>query len=604
MVQSLQVVDLDFDTLRNDLIAFLRQNPVFKDYDFAGSSLSVLVELLAYNTQKNAFLTNMLFSEAFLDSGQLSASVFSHAKELNYTPRSARSAKASINVGFYATGESQPYIIQKGESFSSLVKNTQFVFTIPKTLIISSANNYYNFTTDIYEGVYVQDTYVYNVSEDIPYPTYRLTNKQADTTSLTVAVFEDGSTAGVPYTFKTSFLGLDNLSKVFFLQIDENGFYEIVFGDGVIGYKPKNNSTIILDYRITNSLAPNGAGSFVINFNPTGTSGELINGISNNPVITTTSIASGGAPQESIESVRYYAPRSFQTQERAIVPSDYETLLKTQFPEINAVNAYGGEDANPPQYGKVIVSIALTDFDTIPDSLETEYYNFLKSRCGLTTTPIFIDPEYTYIEVNSLVRYNYNITSNTSDRIKTLVTTAINNYNIDNLNDFNVILRYSNFTTTIDTSDISIISNITDILCYKKIPIKLNTASNYTINYNFALDNTIPIETYPHTTRDSTLSSSGFYYNGTYVSLEDDGNGNVNIVQYLNSNYLLVSQIGTIDYINGIVTLTNIIFDSFDGTDFLIYVRPKDKDIISQQNTILLIEPSAINLTIQPVTNM
>lgn len=599
MAKSLNLVDLDFNSLKQDLINYLKSNPIFKDYDFVGSNLNQLIEVLAINSQKNAFLTNMLFSEAFLDSAQLTSSVFSHSKDLNYIPRSARSAKAKVQVDFYATSENQPYIIQKGESLSALVKNSQYVFTIPKTIIVSSSNNQFSFTTDIYEGVYVKDTYVYTTNEDNQYPSFKITNKAADTSSLTVAVFEDGSSTGTSYSLATSLLDITNTSQVYFLQVDSKGYYEVLFGDGIIGYKPKENATIILDYRITNDITPNGASSFVLNFDPTGMYNELLEGFQENPKVTTLNIASGGAKQESIESVRYYAPRYFQTQERAVVPSDFETLLKTQFPEIDAVNAYGGEDATPPQYGKVIVALSLSGFSIVPDSKKEEYYQFLRRRT-MMAKPIFIDPEYTYLSIESIIRYNINITSNTSERIQTIVTGVIMDYNNNYLSDFNVVLRYSKLISLIDDSDPSIISNITNISCFKKILPELNTSANYVIQFDFALDE-YDTRSYPHYEHYSSVFSTNFYYQGLYVLLEDDGNSNINIVQYLNSKYVRVETIGIVDYSSGKIILNNLQIDSYDGSDFRIYVRPKDKDIMAQKNTILEIDPASIKLQIQQI---
>jgi len=599
--QSLSLVNLDFDLLKSDFIEFLRGNPLWKDYDFTGSNLNLLIELLAQNTEKNAFLTNMLFSEAFLDSALLSASVFSHAKELNYIPRSCRSAKATIQLDFNATAENQPYILQKGQSFSTIVKNSQYIFTIPKTVIIASANTSFSITTDIYEGIYVKDSYVFQSNADEPYPRFRITNKKVDTDSLTVAVFEDGDTIGTSYNLVTSLLDLDNTSLVYFLQVDANGFYEVFFGDGVVGNVPKENSTVILDYRVTNDIIPNGASAFVINFDPTGDFHELNDGI-NNPEVTTIEQAKGGSKQEDIEAVRFWAPRHFQTQERMVVPSDYNTLMKRQFPEIISVNVYGGEDASPPQFGKVIVSVFLNDFETLPDSKKDEYTKFILRRCPLSIRPVFINPEFTFIEIDSIVRYNVNVTTNTPDRIITLVIQSIIDFNNTFLDDFNVIMRFSHLIRAIDDADPSILSNITNIRAYKKINVVQNIGTNYDIRFNFALDNDIPVRSYPHADREKTLCSSTFTTDGRSVFLEDDGNGNIHMVQFVKDQIVSIDIVGKVDYSRGAIQLVNLKIDAFEGVNFIIYVKPRDNDITVSKNTILTIEPQTIKLNIQPIS--
>jgi len=586
ITKSLNLVDLDFAGQKNDLIEFLKGQTLFKDYDFEGSNLNILVDLLAYNGNKHAFLTNMLLSEAFLDSAQLTSSVFSHSKDLNYLPRSARSSRANITVDFVATGESQPYIIQKGSSFATLIKNTSYVFSIPETISVSSPNTQFSFTTDVYEGIYVKDSYVYNSTDLVPYPTFRLTNKNIDTTSLTVAVYEDNSTIATPFKYASSLLGLTELDKIFFLQASETGYYEIQFGDGIIGYTPKQNSLIVLDYRITSADLANGAKSFNINFDPTGAFAEL--NLSTTPSVLTNESATGGAKAEAIESVRYYAPRHFQTQERCVVPADYITLMKINFPEINAITAYGGEELEPARFGYVVISIDIPGLDTLPISKENDYNKFLLPRMPMSIMPLFIDPERTYVQVNTLVRYNINITTNTPNRIESLVSTAIANYNIVELNDFDVTLRFSQLTSDINEADPSIISNITSIKLYKKLNPNWGVSNNYTIDFKTKI---VP-----------GLSSTGFTYEYEHVYLQDSGTGDVQVFKYINNQTVIIDTIGTIDYEKGIIIMNDLIFDNYDGNYFKVYVTPADPDVSTMQHTILAIEADEVNMTIQQIS--
>lgn len=588
---SIDLINLDFDTLKLSLISYLKSQDMFKDYDFEGSNLNTLIDLLAYNTQKNAFFYNMSFAEHWLDSAQLRDSVLSRAKELNYVPRSARSAKATVKVSFQATGESQPYVIQKGQSFSTLIKNNSYVFSIPETITVSSANNSFEFTADIYEGTYIKDSFIFSNQEN---QRFRISNPNVDTNSISVTVYEDNSVIGDHYIMSEYLLDVDDKSKVFFLQASEKNSYEILFGDGIIGRKPKLNSLIVLDYRICHAKDPNGARNFVLNFDPT--SQEGVSELLDTPEIVTLSQAFGGEDIESNESVKYYAPRHFQVQQRTIIPSDYEVSLKTQFPEINAVSAIGGEDMNPPKFGKVYIAVDLSDVDGLPDLKKAEYEKFIRSRSPMK--PIFIEPQYTYFAINSLVRYNENLTTNTPNTIKAIILSEINNYNENYLDDFNVTLRSSKFSSMIDTADSSIISNITDINLFKKLLPDTNIPINIVINFGVKINSSYKDERINPYNISSSIYSSSFVYKGISVHLEDKG-GIIYIVS--NSTRDELTNIGTVNYDTGIIKLNNITFDSYNDEYFKVYCEPLDKDISLPKDTIASIAHDEINIQIEMI---
>ena len=551
---SLNLVGLDFNTLKNDFKNFLRSQDTFKDYDFEGSNISVLMDLLAYNSYKNAFYLNMAVSEAFLDSSQLEASVLSHAKELNYVPRSARSSRCKIRVDFQASGDTQPYLIEKGSSFTSIIKNDSVIFTIPESITVSSPNTSFNFETYVYEGIYLKESFIVDYNQENQ--RFIATNKNIDTESLTVTVYEDGNDVGENYSLASTLLGLSNTSKVFFLQASDLGNYEVIFGDGIIGKKPKDRSTIILDYRVS----------------------------------------------RGINSVKYYAPRHFQIQERAVTPSDYEIILKTQFPEINTLSVYGGEEVDPPRFGKVFIAIDVSDVEGIPENRKNEYYSFIKRRSPLSIDPIIVEPIFTYISVTSKVRYNINISKATPERLKSLVTQSITNYNTEYLNDFNTTLRYSKFNSSIDSSDTSIVSNLTELQIYKKIKLQLGVGQNYDINFNVPLINDLPElpDQYLATDR-HTITSSVFTFNGIECLIEDNSSGILKIVQLIGDVHKKIIDIGTVNYDTGTLKLINFIPDAFQGNDFKIYAKPRDNDISVGKNTILTIESSEIKVSIEPV---
>lgn len=585
---SLNLVDLDFASLKSSLTNYLRSQSQFADYDFDGASINVLLELLALNTNKIAFLQNMTNAEGHLDSAQLRNSILSKAKELNYTPRSTRSAKAKIRVSFDATGESQPYIIEKGSQISTFIKGQSFVFSIPETITVASGNNSFTFDSEIYEGVYNKDGYIFQAG--VENQRFKITNKNVDTSSITVVVYEDGDQVGQVYTNAVSMLGLTEFSKVFFLQTNQTGHYEIFFGDNIIGRQPKTNSTIIIDYRISNGPLGNGARQFSVDFDPTGYSQ-----LTSTPEVVVLETASNGAEMETDESIKYYAPRHYQVQERAVVDTDYQILLKRQFPELNAVAVYGGETVDPPLFGKVIIAVDIANVDGLPDSKKNEYTAFISKRMVGPIRPIFKSAEFTYFVVYGNIRYNLNITAASINRINTLVSDTITSYNQKYLDDFNSTLRLSSLTSLIDQSDPSIISNQLVVDIYKKINPTLNVDQQILIDFGTELDSN---DRHQYSNY-STIYSTVFTYKGQLVTLVDDQEGNVYINDSVRNKN--ITKIGTVNYTTGSITLSKFNIDDYQGSAIKLFAVPKDKDISSTMNNILTIEADQIHLTIEPL---
>ena len=587
---SLVLSSLDFDTIKNTFKAYLQSQDRFNDYDFDGSNISVLLDVLAYNTFHNAFYLNMVGNEMFLDTAQLRDSVVSHAKELNYTPRSFKSAQANVDIIVTSTNPlKRSIMIPKGTTFTARFGARNFTFSTGENIVITNfvlnSNNTITFTernVTLYEGYYVVDNYLYKETNP---QRFLITNKNVDVSSIQVNVIEDGGANTVTYRRAQSLFDLDQTSSVFFIQGAENEQYEVIFGDGVTGRKPKNNSTISIEYRICNGELPNGSSAFT----PDGTiDGET------NIRISTNEAASSGSVSESLDSIKYNAPRHFTTQERAITTEDYENLLKLNFPEINTVTAFGGEDLDPPQFGRVFVAVDLKEVDGIPDIKKQEYYRFLKPRSPVSIEPVFVNPEYTYLNIRSRVRYNINITRLTVDDIKTIVSSAIVNYAQQNLNNFNRVFRYSNVVRAIDDSQISIISNETDVRVIKIFRPNTQTFQNADINFNIPLDTTNSVAAGGY-----TLTSTQFIYSGQRASFQDDGLGNVRIVSAINEQ--VITTIGVINYTTGLLQLSNLKIDSYDGNAIKIYAVPKSRDVSTINNVILNIIEEDVDLTIEPV---
>lgn len=591
---SIILSNLDFDTHKNTLIAYLKSQDRFKDYDFDGSNMSVLLDILSYNTFHNAFYLNMIGNEMFMDTAQLRDSVVSHAKELNYTPRSFTSAVANVSIVFNVTGEPnrRSIVIPKGQAFTSRFSNKIYTFTTAENIVVTDfvANTvsgslvFTGSDISLYEGYYINDTFTYSSQNP---QRLLISNKNVDVSSIAVTVIEDVGGTTLEYRRATSLFDIDSTSQVFFVQGAENSSYEIVFGDGISGRKPKDNSVITVEYRISNGELPNGCNAFTPDSN--------IDGIAySNIRVSTSSAASGGSVSESIESIKYNAPRHFTTQERAVTTEDYENLLKLNFPEINTVTAFGGEDLDPPQFGRVFVAVDLKEVDGLPEAKKDQYYRFLKPRSPVSIDPVFVNPEYTYIGVDTSVNYNINITRLTSDDIRTIVSSAILSYAATNLNNFNRTLRYSKLVQSIDNSQLSIISNETTVRLIKVSRPALGTALTYDIHFNTALDSGPAAVVGGY-----TLKSSLFTYEGQKATLRDNGLGVVEVISVATNQP--ITAVGTINYDTGLVQLSNVTFESYDGNGIKVYAVPKNKDISTINNVILNIIEEDVNVTVIPV---
>ncbi len=619
---SIVLTQLDFDSYKDSLKTFLKSQDRFKDYDFDGSNLSVLLDVLSYNTYQNAFYLNMISNEMFLDSAKLRDSVISHAKELNYLPRSFRSSSAVIQLVITSSDASKrSIVIPKGTSFTSRVDDFTYNFSTTENYVITnrtpSGSNfvYESEAIRVYEGNYLSDTYTVNYDRPL---NYKISNKRVDLESLLVTVFEDNGTTVQTYKRATSLFGHDGNSKVFFLQPGIGDTYEVVFGDGVVGRKPKNNSVCIIEYRTCNGELPNGAFKFINTAR-----------IDNEPnvVIETITAATDGAVSEDLNSIKYNAPRAFTTQERAVTSEDYENLLKANFPEINAVVAYGGEDATPPQYGRIFLSIDLDEVDGLPKIKEAEYKKFLRSRSSVAIEPLFVSPDYTYLYVNTNIKYNINLTGLNPEDIRTNVIDSILNHASTNLNNFGRTLRYSRFIRDIDAAETSIISNETEVELVKYLTPVLSTTvtstptstsgslvslatsgvvssgQNVTIDFKNPLQNDIPGKGSEYLTGDiHVVSSSTFTYNGlSNCRLEDDGDGAMRIVNTSGTNNRTILKIGTVNYDTGIIQIDNFNITNYTGTSLKIYAKPRTLDITSSQNVILNILENDVDVSIEQI---
>jgi hypothetical protein len=593
MAGQQDLLNLDYDTAKAALIEYLKSQDTLKSYNFSDTVMNEILNVLGVNTFKLMYYYNLVNSESWLDSAQLRSSVISHAKDLNYIPRSAKSSEAIVDIEIPTDGALTILSIPKGTLFSGRIGSQTFNFTTDTTSVYTSSNGTFNVEDlTIYEGTYINETYV--VDYTIETQRFLITNKNADIDSVSVTVVEDGGSFIYDYIYYPSLLGVTPKTLSYFIQCNETEQYEIVFGNDLFGRKPKNGAVVQITYRTALGDIANGIETFELLTDVT--EGHL----SGLPTTSTVSISSSGAVAEDIESIRFMAPRHYETQDRAISESDYENLLRGQFPEIRSIAVFGGETLSPPIYGRVYISVDLDNIDGLPQSKKDQYTKFITPRCVMR--PFFITPETLYYRVESIINYDVSKTTLSESDIKTIVTSAIASYNNDNLDDFKVNLRYSKFIKQIDDSHSSIESNETDIFLYKKISPVAGEAQNIDVDMVVPIYNKHQSVIASHLlSKDHSVYSTQFYYNGILSRIEDDSFGNLIIVNQVSSNDIFLKNIGSVDYATGKIKIIDFNPSSYSGSHIKIFIKPAEKDIEITGNNILTVEFDQIQLTVRPI---
>ena len=595
MATKLDISELDFDAVKANLKTYLSSQTEFSDYDFEGSGMSVLLDVLAYNTHYLGYNANMLANEMFLDSADLRSSVVSLAKAVGYTPTSATSSTADIKaVVNNATGAS--LTMTRGTKFTTTVNSQSYTFVNNADVSISPVDGVYSFdSVTLYEGSLL--TFKYTVDTTDTEQRFIIPNDNTDTTTLTVKIQNSSSDSTTAvYKKATGITELDDTSKVFFLQEIENQKFEVYFGDGVLGKSLEDGNIVILEYVVTNRDAANGASTFALSGN--------IGGFSD-VTITTNSNASGGTGPESISSIKYNAPRDYSAQDRAVTADDYKTLVKTLYANAQAVQVWGGEDHSTPNYGKVYISIKAKSGANLTVATKESIVTSLKRYAVASVTPTIIDPETTYLTLVSNFKYNSSLTTKDVTTLQTNVLSTISTYNTDTLQNFTGMFRHSALGKNIDATDTSILSNVTTVKMYKNFTPTLNSAIQYTISYNNAFYN-------PHADHNKTaggiVSSTGFKINDDSSAnehfLDDDGSGIIRA-------YYLVSGVrtytdatfGTINYTTGEIILTAAHLTSISNVDgatstvVRVFVIPNSNDIVPVRNQVLQIDTANSTVT-------
>ena len=590
--------ELDFDNIKANLVSYMKAtDTTFNDYNYEGSAMSTIIDVLAYVTHINSMNANFALNETFLDTSQLRSSVVSHAKLLGYTPRSISPSVAYIDMTM-AKGNATPLwnhdgsntplplTLARGTAFNTTIDGVNYpMFASDTTTINYNETDGWKFSNiKIEQGTLADISYTY---QDNTFEQYLIPINNVNTASIKVTVIDSSATsASKVYSLNTNMVTLDGTSEVYFLEEGRDGYYEVKFGDNIIGKRPGNGNTITIEYAaIASGVDVNGATTFTMTDSLNGNSDETI---------TLVTKAVGGAARETLEAIKFNAPLAHISQNRAVTPDDYKTIIKNEFADLDAVAVWGGEDHDVPDYGKVYVSIKPLSGETLTEAQKTTIKtSILKPKNVVSITPVLVDPEYTYIDLEVYFKYNPNKATVTASGLATSIRNTLVSYNNDTLKSFNGVYRDSNVGKLIDDTNVAIISNITRVKMTKKITPTLGTATKYTLKFHQAL-----------TDLDATTSSTGSYltstvftFNGVDCKLKDyyDSSSDTRIIQIVNTSGIVqLASVGDVNEEAGTVTLNSFNPTALPtgSTTIDVTVKPASSDVSPTRNELLTINTS------------
>ena len=590
---NINITDLDFDQVETSLKEFLKGQDTLKDYDFEGSNLSILIDLLAYSAHTSAFNANMVASEMFLDTAQIRKNVVSRAKELGYTPSSRTASKAvfdlTVNNPSVAGSTPDSLSILRGHQFTTVYDGTSYTFISLDDKTITAKDGIFMFDDlEVHQGKLATDVYRYN--SQVSNQRFPILNSNVDTSSITINITSNNVVTA--WTRAGDLTDVKSTSTVFYLQENDDGLFEVYFGDGVIGKEPIDSDEISISYLVTDDTHANGAKIFSM--------ATSINGNSD-VSFTNTISASGGKDIETPDQIKFSASKFYTSQNRLVTVQDYKAKLQDLYPGADSIAVWGGEDADPIAYGKVYCSVKPSQYsNNLTTAEKTQLKNDLSKLSILTVRPEVVDSEILQILVTTDFKYDPTKTSLTKSALETLVRASIIAYDNDNLSGFDTLFRHSPISNKIDSVETSVLSNITKIKLRKNKPSTVDgTASGYTLDFGNALYN-------PHTGHNSAaggiLTTTGFKLSGddTEYFFDDDGSGNVRRFYLSGSTRVYKDNTaGTITYTTGKITVNSMTLASTTNTDNSIdfTVIPDSYDVISVRNQLLDITASEISVT-------
>jgi len=568
---ALRVTDIDFDGIKRNLQTFLSSQTELQDYNYESSAMQTIINLLAYNTYYNSIYTNFVANEMFLDSALIRENVVSRAKMLGYTPTSTRGATVRIQVNVQPDDSPTSITVPANTAFIASIDNITYTFaTKTSSRIQQNSNGDFIATITATEGDAAQESYV--VSTNSP-ERYYINNVDVDTTSLRVTVQESSSnTSTTTFSLANDLTTINGNSAVYFIDESIGGKYEVTFGDGILGKQLRDSNIIRFNYKVANGAELNGTNTFT---GPTNIAGY------SSYSFTVVERANGGVDKQSIESIKFNAPRSYQSQNRAVTTNDYKNIVLGLAPDIRAVNVWGGELNKPPIYGKVFISALPASGDFLTSSRKREIESLLNDSNTVTIEAILVDPTYLYVIPEVEVYYNPNKTNKSADTLLNQVDSVLNNFTNNDLGYFNSTYYVSELIKKIDKIDDSVVSAYVKTNMQKRFIPTTTAATSYVLNFNNAIYN-------PHPGHRYALSSTSFTYQGFTCYIDDNGNGTVRIYRlvqgvrtYVNSNA------GTINYASGRVDLTSLLITAYSGDAIKVTAVPRDYNITTITNQII-----------------
>lgn len=571
-MSQLNVTELDFATIKENLKTFMQSQEEFQDYNFDGAGLTILLDILAYNTHYNATLAHLQANEMFIDSAVKRNSVTSIAKTLGYTPTSRRSARANITLQIDppVSYTNTSLTVTRDTPFTAkTAKNTYTFFPredyVSGLVILETGQTGFSFPMELIEGKRVTNTFI--VDQSNKSGPFVLPNGNIDTTTVRVRVQQSNTVTSITaWNFYDDIVEVDGTTRAFFIEEGPSGLYEIRFGDNIVGQQLQVGNIVSIDYIVSSGSAANS----IPNFSPSRTftaSGET-------KVVYLGSAATGGSEKESVDSIRYNAPKFNSTKNRVVTSDDYETLIRSRFGNINSIAVWGGEENNPPIYGKVFISI-----QPLPGSIVSQAdkdiiaRDIIRPRSVVSIQPEFVDPIETYIGLNITVNYNKTITSLTSSRIESEVRTVVQNFFTNNVNKLQKNFYYSKLLAAVVGTTQSIFSASIQVLMHKRIPVFTGTAEDYVIRFNGPLE----VETLKTTSFNTTIGAQQY---DVYITDQHDitvGDIGTLVIKRVDDDVIVLSNAGTIDYNTGVVTMTDLTINSVGSATedtMRVYVEP------------------------------
>ena len=596
--------NLDFDQIKTSIKEYLRANSTFTDFDFEGSNFSVLIDTLAYNTYINAFNANMVVNESFLDSATLRENVVSLARNIGYVPRSRNAAKATVSLSASTTSSSDTLTLQAGLVCVGTADNSNYVFSVPEsitTTINSGTANFNNIT--IYQGTYLKKQFVVDGSLD---QRFLLDNSFIDTSTIVVKVKGTADSGeGREYSRSDNILNINKNSEIYLIQEVQDEKYELLFGDGYFGKKLENGAIITVSYIITDGEDGNGATNFSF-------SGRFLDSLSNTVIptntisVTTVNSAANGSAIESVDSIKYFAPRIYASQHRAVTTRDYEAIIQQIYPNTESVSVVGGEELDPPEFGNVVISIKPKNGDFVSDFDKQTILTKLKDYALSGINQRITDLKVLFVEIDSGVYYNASQVTNVN-ALKTKVSSVLNTFAKANINQFGGRFKYSRLCQTIDNADNAITSNITRVVIRRNLKALINQSAQYELCYGNKF----------HINKDGfNIKSTGFTLagrTGTFYFTDvpgSDGKGVISIVKDINETgkyEVVVKSAGTVDYTKGEIILNTLNITSTAVANNIVEIQafPESNDIIGLKDLYLSfsVADSTINMVKDTITS-